>query len=61
LSQGVVPDSGHLFLVVTMSKAELAPVRKRQVYPEVLKAQIVAECGQPGTSIAGVALTHGVM
>ncbi|MFY3643320.1 IS66-like element accessory protein TnpA [Achromobacter xylosoxidans] len=30
------------------------------LYPKALKAQIVAQCSQPGTSIAGVALSHGV-
>lgn len=43
-----------------MSKTELALVRKRRSYPKDLKAQIVAECGQPGASIAGEALSHGV-
>ena len=43
-----------------MSKTELAPVPKRRSYPKTLKAQIVAQCSQPGTSIAGVALSHGV-
>ncbi|SAI71701.1 transposase [Bordetella ansorpii] len=43
-----------------MSKTELAPVPKRRSYPKALKAQIVAECRQPGISIAGVALSHGV-
>ncbi|WP_082852916.1 IS66-like element accessory protein TnpA [Bordetella ansorpii] len=33
---------------------------KRRSYPKALKAQIVAECGQPGASIAAVALSHGV-
>ncbi|MPS79696.1 MAG: IS66 family insertion sequence element accessory protein TnpB [Achromobacter sp.] len=33
---------------------------KRRSYPKTLKAQIVAQCSQPGTSIAGVALSHGV-
>ena len=43
-----------------MSKTELAPVPKRRSYPKALKAQIVAQCSQPETSIAGVALSHGV-
>lgn len=43
-----------------MSKTELTPVPKRRSYPKALKAQIVAECRQPGISIAGVALSHGV-
>ena len=43
-----------------MSKTELAPVPKRRSYQKALKAQIVAQCSQPETSIAGVALSHGV-
>ena len=43
-----------------MSKTELTLTNKRRSYPKSLKAQIVAECSQPGTSIAGVALSHGV-
>ncbi|SEK12112.1 transposase [Achromobacter sp. NFACC18-2] len=43
-----------------MSKIELALTNRRRSYPKHLKAQIVAECSQPGTSIAGVALSHGV-
>jgi transposase len=43
-----------------MPKTELAPLRQRRSYPKALKAQIVAECNQPGASIAGVALSHGV-
>jgi transposase len=38
-----------------MPKTELALLRKRRSYPKALKAQIVAECNQPGASIAGVA------
>jgi len=36
--------------------AELVPVPKRRSYPKALKAQIAAQCSQPVTSIAGVAL-----
>ncbi|WP_427183782.1 IS66-like element accessory protein TnpA [Bordetella bronchialis] len=43
-----------------MTKTELAPLRKRRSYPKALKAQIVAQCNQPGASIASVALSHGV-
>lgn len=43
-----------------MSKAELAPLRQRRSYPKDLKAQIVAQCSQPGVSVAGVALSHGI-
>ncbi|WP_323029437.1 IS66-like element accessory protein TnpA [Castellaniella defragrans] len=43
-----------------MSKAELAPLRQRRSYPKALKAQIVAQCSQPGVSVAGVALSHGI-
>ncbi|CUJ56231.1 Transposase [Achromobacter xylosoxidans] len=43
-----------------MSKTELAPTPRRRSYPKAMKARIVAECRQPGISIAGVALSHGV-
>ena len=43
-----------------MSKTDVAPAAKRRSYPKAFKAQIVAECRQPGISIAGVALSHGV-
>ena len=43
-----------------MSTTELALVRPRRSYPKELKAQIVAQCRQPGVSVAGVALSHGI-
>ena len=43
-----------------MPKTELALVRQRRSYPKPLKAQIVAQCRQPGVSVAGVALSHGI-
>ncbi|HWK55031.1 MAG TPA: transposase [Hyphomicrobiales bacterium] len=43
-----------------MSKTELSPLPQRRSYPKAPKAQIVAQCSQPGISIAGVALSHGV-
>lgn len=43
-----------------MPKTELAPVPKRRTYPKALKARIVDEYRQPGNSIAGVSLSHGV-
>jgi transposase len=43
-----------------MSKTELTPIRQRRSYPKALKAQIVAQCRQPGVSVAGVALSHGI-
>ncbi|MCF7768991.1 IS66-like element accessory protein TnpA [Achromobacter pulmonis] len=43
-----------------MSKTELAQVPKRRSYPKALKSRIVAQCRQPGISVAGVALAHGV-
>jgi transposase len=41
-------------------RTELAPIRRRRSYPKTLKAQIVAECKQPGASIAAIALSHGI-
>lgn len=43
-----------------MTTTELAPLRQRRSYSKALKTQIVAECGQAGASIAGVALAHGI-
>lgn len=43
-----------------MSKTELAPLRQRRSYPKDMKARIVAQCRQPGVSVAGVALSHGI-
>ncbi|WP_161566513.1 IS66 family insertion sequence element accessory protein TnpB [Pseudomonas aeruginosa] len=33
---------------------------QRRSYPKSFKAQIVEECTQPGASVAGVALSHGL-
>lgn len=33
---------------------------QRRSYPKSFKAQVVDECIQPGTSVAGVALSHGL-
>ena len=38
-----------------------APVKKRRRrYPPEFKAQVLRECEQPGASIAGVAVDHGL-
>src|SRR5262249_51820998 len=34
--------------------------RQRRRYSRALKAQIIAECGAPGASVAKVALAHGI-
>ncbi|WOB11332.1 IS66-like element accessory protein TnpA [Piscinibacter gummiphilus] len=34
--------------------------RKRRRYGQELKAQILAECDQPGASVAKVAMAHGI-
>ena len=34
--------------------------RKRRRYSQELKAQIVAECDEPGSSVAKVAMEHGI-
>ena len=34
--------------------------KRRRRYDATLKAQIVAECDEPGTSVANVAMTHGI-
>ncbi len=33
---------------------------QRRSYPKSLKAQAIDECTRPGTSVAGVALRHGL-
>ncbi|RPZ15566.1 hypothetical protein IPC642_05815, partial [Pseudomonas aeruginosa] len=33
---------------------------QRRSYPKSFKAQVVEECTQPGASVAGVALSHGL-
>ena len=34
------------------------PKKRRRRYPAAFKAQILAECDQPGASVAGVAIRH---
>lgn len=34
--------------------------RQRRTFPKVFKAQVIEECAQPGASVAGVALSHGL-
>ena len=33
---------------------------KRRRYSAELKAQVLSQCAQPGASVAGVALSHGI-
>ena len=33
---------------------------RRRDYSKAFKAQVLAQCGQPGASIGGVALSHGL-
>jgi transposase len=42
------------------SDARTTKVSKRRFYSSELKLQIVQACAQPGASIAGVALQHGI-
>lgn len=35
-------------------------MRQRHSYPKPFKAQVVQECLQPGASVSGVALSHGI-
>ena len=40
---------------------ELAPtIQRRRRHSRSFKAQVLAECAQPGASIAGVAVRHGL-
>ena len=42
------------------SEARTTKVPKRRFYSTELKLQVVQQCSQPGASIAGVALQHGI-
>ena len=42
------------------SDARTSPAPKRRFYSPELKLQVVGACAQPGASIAGVALQHGI-
>ena len=42
------------------SEARTTQVPKRRFYSPELKLQVVRTCAQPGASIAGVALQHGI-
>ena len=44
----------------TMANEARTEAPKRRFYSAELKLQIVAECGQPGASIAALALKHGI-
>lgn len=35
-------------------------MRQRSSYPQSFKAQVVLECLQPGATISGVAINHGI-
>jgi transposase len=43
--------------VDTFSSGE---IMQRRSYSTAFKAQVVQECGQPGASVASVALSHGI-
>ena len=34
--------------------------RQRRTFPKAFKSQVIEECAQPGASVAGVALSHGL-
>jgi len=42
------------------SEAHTKPLPKRRFYGPELKLQVVGACAQPGASIAGVAMQHGI-
>lgn len=42
------------------SETRTTPSPKRRFYSPELKLQVVGACAQPGASIAGVALQHGI-
>ena len=43
-----------------MASEARTQVPKRRFYSPELKLQVVTQCGQPGSSIAAVALGHGI-
>ncbi len=48
-------------IVHTMaSETRTTPSRSRRFYSPELKLQVVSACAQPGASIAGVAMHHGI-
>ncbi|MEO6972815.1 MAG: transposase [Rhodoferax sp.] len=47
-------------IVHTMASESCTKILKRRFYSPDLKCQVVAQCGQPGASIAAVALGHGI-
>ena len=42
------------------SETRTTPSRSRRFYSPELKLQVVSACAQPGASLAGVALQHGI-
>ena len=44
----------------TMASDALTPNPKRRLYSPELKSQVVAQTRVPGSSVAGVALAHGI-
>ncbi len=42
------------------SEARTTPSPKRRFYSPELKLQVVSACAQPGASVAGLALQHGI-
>lgn len=36
------------------------PIRRRRHHPEEFKQAVIEACGEPGTSVAGVAMANGV-
>lgn len=43
-----------------MISTETVPERVRRSYSKEFKRQVMAECREPGNSVAGVALKHGI-
>lgn len=44
----------------TMASEAIVQRPKRRYYSPELKTQVMAECQAAGSSVAGVALTHGI-
>ena len=54
------PSYPRIGVVSSINDMQPTPVTKRRFYSPELKLQVVGACAQPGASIAGVAMLHGI-
>jgi transposase-like protein len=48
------------FLADAIALIARISMRQRSSYPKTFKAQVVQECLQPGATVSGVAISHGI-